>query len=118
MAGILIYTAAGDVEGTLGGLVRQGEPPRLAHTILSALERAAWCSTDPICRECTSQGFGGLNRAACHACSLVSETSCDNANALLDRSLLIGSSADGVKGFFTAVLDAALSESSSVGGGV
>ncbi|MGJ3561783.1 Zn-binding domain-containing protein [Streptomyces sp. INA 01156] len=28
--GILVYTAAGDAEGTLGGLVRQGEPPRLA----------------------------------------------------------------------------------------
>ena len=26
MRGILIYTAAGDAEGTLGGLVRQGEP--------------------------------------------------------------------------------------------
>jgi hypothetical protein len=115
MAGILIYTAAGDVEGTLGGLVRQGEPRRLAHTILSALERAAWCGTDPICRECTSQGFGGLNRAACHACALVSETSCDNANALLDRSLLIGSDADGVRGFFTDVLDAALQQSTAAG---
>lgn len=29
MAGVLIYTAAGDSEGTLGGLVRMGEFPRL-----------------------------------------------------------------------------------------
>ena len=29
MAGILIYTAAGDAEGTLGGLVRMGKPGRL-----------------------------------------------------------------------------------------
>ena len=26
MAGILIYTAAGDSEGTMGGLVRMGKP--------------------------------------------------------------------------------------------
>ena len=50
-AGILIYTAAGDVEGTLGGLARQGEPPRLARTLLNALQGAVWCSSDPICRE-------------------------------------------------------------------
>ena len=33
MQGILIYTASGDSEGTLGGLVRQGEPDRLRATI-------------------------------------------------------------------------------------
>jgi hypothetical protein len=104
-AGILIYTAAGDVEGTLGGLVRQGEPPRLAQTLLSALERADWCSSDPICRESTGQGFGSLNRGACHACALISETSCVYANTVLDRAFVVGTGI--VKGYFERVLDVA-----------
>jgi hypothetical protein len=89
-AGILIFTAAGDAEGTLGGLSRQGEPPRLARTLLNALQDAVWCSSDPICRESRGQGFGSLNLAACHACSLLSETSCVYSNALLDRTMVVG----------------------------
>jgi hypothetical protein len=115
-AGILIYTAAGDVEGTLGGLVRQGEPPRLYQTLVAALERGSWCSADPICRESGAQGFEGLNRGACHACSLVAETSCDFANALLDRSFVVGG-ARGVAGFFDNVLAAARLESLGAGVG-
>lgn len=109
-AGILIYTAAGDSEGTLGGLVRQGEPPRLHGTLVAALERGSWCSSDPICRESRAQGFEGLNRGACHACTLVAETSCDSANALLDRSFVVGGVL-GAEGFFAEVLRAAQSES-------
>jgi hypothetical protein len=115
-AGILIYTAAGDVEGTLGGLVRQGEAPRLAQTLLRALEGAAWCSSDPLCRESTGQGFGAMNLGACHACTLVSETSCAYFNVLLDRGMVVG--AEGLPGFFTDVLESALHESSrQLGGG-
>ncbi|MEU0434775.1 DUF1998 domain-containing protein [Streptomyces sp. NPDC006290] len=88
--GILIYTAAGDAEGTLGGLVQQGEPPRLAETLLRMTEAAAWCSADPLCAEHSGQGFGNLNRAACHACALLPETSCETGNTLLDRALVIG----------------------------
>lgn len=106
-AGLLIYTAAGDVEGTLGGLVRQGEPPRLARTFLAMLETAAWCSSDPICVESAGQGFQALNLAACHACGLISETSCEHSNALLDRGLLI----DPEIGFLHEVVEMALAES-------
>ncbi|WP_086793668.1 DUF1998 domain-containing protein [Streptomyces thermovulgaris] len=88
--GILVYTAAGDAEGTLGGLVRQGEPPRLAETLLRMTEAAAWCSADPLCAEHTGQGFDNLNRAACHACALLPETSCETGNTLLDRALVVG----------------------------
>ena len=35
MCGVLIYTASGDSEGSLGGLVRQGEPGRLEDTVLA-----------------------------------------------------------------------------------
>jgi len=101
--GVLIYTADGDSEGTLGGLVRQGRPDRLHAVFAHALTAAAWCSGDPLCSEGTNQGIAGLNRAACHACLMVSETSCDCANALLDRRFLVGTS-DGMDGLFTETL--------------
>lgn len=110
-AGILVYTAAGDAEGTLGGLVRQGEPPRLARTILSALEEAAWCSNDPVCRESRGQGLGSMNLAACHACCLVSETSCEQSNVLLDRTLVVGD--ETTRGYFTEVLSRLRTEAST-----
>ncbi|WP_372344184.1 DrmB family protein [Streptomyces sp. KL116D] len=103
--GILVYTAAGDAEGTLGGLVRQGEAPHLAETLLRTTEVAAWCSADPLCAEHTGQGFGNLNRAACHACALLPETSCETGNTLLDRALVIGS--DHVPGYFEPIVAAA-----------
>jgi hypothetical protein len=103
MAGVLIYTADGDSEGTLGGLARQGQPDRLVRTLLAALQTAQWCSLDPICGERASQGYDGLNLAACHACTLVSETSCGYFNSLLDRSLLVGNGSS-VPGFFDGLL--------------
>lgn len=105
-AGVLIYTAAGDSEGTLGGLVRQGEPPTLQTAILEALQDAMWCSSDPLCSENLAAAFGSLNFAACHACTLVAETSCESGNYLLDRVMVIGN--DKVQGFFKPVLDAAI----------
>ena len=98
-AGVLIYTADADSEGSLGGLVRQGAKERLPGIVSSALERAMWCSNDPICREMPPHGPGRTNRAACHACTLISETSCTLQNALLDRALLVGDGTHGAKGF-------------------
>ncbi|MFF1867267.1 DrmB family protein [Kitasatospora herbaricolor] len=103
--GILVYTGAGDAEGTLGGLVQQGESPHLAETFLRMIEAAAWCSADPLCAEHTGQGFGNLNRAACHACALLPETSCETGNTLLDRALVIGG--DRVPGYFESVVSSA-----------
>ncbi|TFD46644.1 DUF1998 domain-containing protein [Cryobacterium sp. TMT1-2-1] len=108
-AGILIYTASGDSEGTLGGLVRQGEPPRLARMLLAAIEDSDWCSNDPVCRESKGQGMNALNLAACHGCALAPETSCENSNLFLDRSLVVGS--DGTPGFFDSILAAGRSAS-------
>jgi hypothetical protein len=90
-AAIMIYTADADSEGSLGGLVRQGRRDRLAGSIIEALDQGEWCSADPVCSETAGQGLGGFNHAACHACSLVSETSCTAANTLLDRRLLFDS---------------------------
>ncbi|MFE7396940.1 DrmB family protein [Streptomyces sp. NPDC057557] len=108
-AGIFIYTAAGDSEGTLGGLVRQGLPPHLMDTMVRLLESAQWCSQDPLCADPTGRSLANLNRAACHACSLLPETCCEIGNTLLDRTLLIG---DGqIEGFFQPVIQAAFEES-------
>ncbi|MET8800669.1 DUF1998 domain-containing protein [Nocardia sp. NPDC004568] len=108
-AGVFIYTAAGDSEGTLGGLVRQGQPPHLAETLIRLLESAQWCSQDPLCADRAGRSLANLNRAACHACTLLPETCCEVENALLDRTLLVG---DGdVPGFFGEVLRAARAES-------
>ena len=46
MAGVLIYTAAGDSDGTMGGLVQQGRPGRLEALVRGAVEEARWCSSD------------------------------------------------------------------------
>jgi hypothetical protein len=106
--GIFIYTTSSDVEGTLGGLVRQGEPRHLAPAIVRALEQAAWCPNDPVCIESEPQSIDGLNLAACHACCLASETSCESQNLLLDRALIVGS--DRVRGYFDPVLNGLLGE--------
>ena len=90
MHGVLIYTASGDSEGTMGGLVRQGKPGRLEDTLRRALKHAAWCSSDPVCIESKGQGSDSANLAACHGCCLLPETSCEEGNRLLDRALLVG----------------------------
>jgi hypothetical protein len=101
MQGILIYTASGDSEGTMGGLVRQGNPRRLENTIIRALRTAEWCSSDPICMESTGQGPGSCNLAACHSCALLPETSCEGGNRLLDRALIVGTHNNPEIGFFS-----------------
>jgi hypothetical protein len=90
MNGILIYTASGDSEGTMGGLVRQGEPGRFEATFVEGMRISGWCSSDPVCIESTGQGADNANLAACHGCVLLSETSCEEGNRLLDRALLTG----------------------------
>jgi hypothetical protein len=93
MAGMLLYTADGDSEGTMGGLVRMGNTEPLQKLMQSALERAEWCSSDPVCMEAGDKGGQGpdsCNLAACHACALLPETSCEHFNRYLDRGLVIG----------------------------
>ena len=100
MAGILIYTSASDSDGSLGGLVRQGEPDLLENVMRDLLQEATWCSSDPLCIESKSQGFNSLNYAACHACTLLPETSCEARNCLLDRASVVGKPDDRSIGFF------------------
>jgi hypothetical protein len=106
MYGLLIYTAAGDSEGSLGGLVRMAEQGKLEYIIRKAIESSNWCSSDPICREIGEQGGqgpNGMNLAACHNCALLPETSCELFNSLLDRGCITSHSLDS-SGFFDSLL--------------
>jgi hypothetical protein len=109
MAGMLIYTAAGDAEGTLGGLVRLGHPERLGPVVQRALSRASWCSADPVCSEnLGGQGAQLANLAACHSCALLPETSCETINHGLDRAMLVGTPFDRSRGAFSSLVEALL----------
>ena len=101
MQGVLIYTASGDSEGTLGGLVRQGDPNRMSGVIIRAILRARWCSSDPVCIESFGQGNENANRAACHNCALLPETSCEKGNRFLDRGLIVGTTSNPEIGLFS-----------------
>jgi hypothetical protein len=89
MAGILVYTAAADSDGTLGGLVDLGRPENLGRLIEQALNRSAVCSSDPLCSEHDPSEDRSLHAASCHACAFVAETSCEKGNRYLDRALLV-----------------------------
>jgi hypothetical protein len=88
MSGVLIYTAEGS-EGSMGGLVSQGEPERILELIKKGLERTINCSSDPLCWESEGQGIFDLNKSACFSCSLVAETACEETNLGLDRRVLV-----------------------------
>jgi hypothetical protein len=89
MAGVLLYTAAADSDGTLGGLVELGQPNNLGRLIDQALSRANVCSSDPLCSEHDPSEDRTCHSASCHACTFVSETSCERGNRYLDRALLV-----------------------------
>jgi hypothetical protein len=111
MAGILIYTAAGDSEGTMGGLVRLGRPERLGPVVRRAISRASWCSADPVCSEnMGGQGSRLANLAACHACILLPETSCETINQGLDRAMIVGTPDERAPGLMSKLLTAYVPE--------
>lgn len=101
MAGILLYTAAPDSEGTLGGLVSLGEPDTLDRMLRQALRHAEVCSSDPMCAEhIPGEEEDVLHGAACHSCVFAPETSCERSNRYLDRALVVDTLATAGIGFF------------------
>jgi len=103
MNGILIYTSSGDSEGSLGGLVRQGNKANLGPLIKNAIAEAEWCSADPVCSDIgksSGQGPDNVNGSACHNCCILPETSCEEFNMLLDRATVIGTLDNPEIGFF------------------
>ena len=99
-AGVLIYTAAADSDGTLGGLVDLGKPENLGRLLTQALNRAKVCSSDPLCSEHHPGKDQSLHAAACHACTFVAETSCERGNRYLDRTLLVPTLENSSAAFF------------------
>lgn len=104
MAGILIYTASGDAEGTMGGLVRQGRSDIFPGIFKKAIESAMICSNDPVCSLSLGQGRDSLNLSACYSCSLIPETSCEEFNVFLDRGTIVGTYENREMGFYSAQL--------------
>ena len=102
MAGLLIYTATSDSDGTLGGLQRQGEARRIERAIEATVRAMEWCSSDPLCIEGMIAGSDGLSLAACHACVFAPETACEQYNRFLDRALLVGLPDAPDVGFFSS----------------
>lgn len=83
--GVLLYTSQPGGDGTLGGLVALTAD---FNRILAGAEAYVdSCSNDPICEE-TAYKRGHSNGAACYACLMASETSCEHRNMSLDRNLL------------------------------
>ncbi len=78
-SGIMIYTIAG-AEGSYGGIVTIIESGKLKNILKEAIEKAKYCTNDPICYDDTS---------VCFSCCLLPETSCECFNNLLDRSLVV-----------------------------
>ncbi len=99
--GILIHTGTSDADGTLGGLVEAGR--RIGDHIRHALEMSRLCSNDPVCADHEvddphEKRF--LHGAACHGCLLIAETSCEQRNDFLDRSLVVPTVAKSGAAFF------------------
>ncbi|VEG28347.1 DUF1998 domain-containing protein [Actinomyces howellii] len=89
-AGVLLTTTASDSDGTLGGLVSLSEPERLSEVVSAALMGMMRCSSDPVCaRRVPQDPEDFLHGAACHCCTMVSETSCERANRFLDRRFVV-----------------------------
>ena len=101
MSGVLLYTASPDSEGSLGGLIDLGTPERLGPLLQDALRDLTRCSSDPLCASHEPERHRSINGAACHACILVPETSCEAFNAWLDRSLLVPTVGSQDVAFFT-----------------
>lgn len=98
--GILIYTGSSDSEGTLGGLVEAGR--NIGRHLERALAAGKLCSNDPVCshHRPEAEGDQNLSGSACHGCLLISETSCEQHNNYLDRSLVVPTLATPDAAFF------------------
>lgn len=88
--GVLLYTGSSDAEGTLGGLIQIGR--NIHEHVRAALELGELCSNDPVCAQHEPENAHEcryLHGAACHGCLLIAETSCEQYNEFLDRTLVV-----------------------------
>ena len=66
-----------------------GKPEALGRHIDQALEQVRLCASDPLCAEHKPTVAMTIHGAACHACLLAPETSCERGNRYLDRASLV-----------------------------
>ncbi len=99
-ASILIHTAEGDAESSLGGLIELSKPEKMDAMIQRAIELCEYCSSDPTCLE----GGQEHKSAACHCCLFLSETSCEWNNTLLDRRTINAKLSEEALSFFPKLL--------------
>lgn len=104
MAGLLIYTATPDSDGTLGGLERQGKTGRIEGILQRSIQSIEWCSSDPLCITDMMNAIESYSHSVCHACCLAPETSCETFNNFLDRAFLTGDGSGSGLGFFEDLL--------------
>lgn len=87
--GILIYNTSPGDDGGMGGLVDLVfDELEFKKVLKNAINTLLVCSNDPLCSSVEIKD-GGVNGSACHNCLLVSETSCEHQNSLLDRNFFI-----------------------------
>jgi hypothetical protein len=82
---VLLYTSQSGGDGSLGGLIAL--VPDFERVLKAAQRNIYSCSNDPLCGE-QKLASEKPNGAACYACLLVSETSCEFGNIYLDRNLM------------------------------
>ena len=105
MAGVLIYTATSDSDGTLGGLQREGKASHFKGLFTEAIRASEWCSSDPLCIKGLVAATESSSIAACHSCLLAPETSCEDYNRFLDRALIVGLPENRDIGFFHELIE-------------
>lgn len=87
--GILIYNTSPSDDSGMGGLVDLVfDDLEFKKVLKNAMNTLLVCSNDPLCSSVKLED-GGFNGSACHNCLLVSETSCEHQNQLLDRNFFI-----------------------------
>ncbi len=86
-AGILIYNTSPGEDSGMGGLSDTVDSFDII--LKNAMNSLITCANDPLCLKQNVEE-NGVNGAACHNCLLISETSCEHRNVLLDRHFFIG----------------------------
>lgn len=87
--GILIYNTSPSDDSGMGGLVDLVfDEIEFKKVLRNAMNTLLVCSNDPLCSSVELED-GAYNGSACHNCLLISETSCEHSNQLLDRNFFI-----------------------------
>ena len=94
---VVFHELARDGAGGETPVGNLGHRRHLKRILDQAFSDASRCSSDPLCAgHIPSAPSDALHGAACHACLFASETSCENNNKWLERSVLVDLTGDGL----------------------